>query len=255
MSTQQNGTQRDKSAGVRFGSERHALRSEDAPLVTGRGKFTDDLDIAGQVHAAFARATVAHAIIRKIDVADATRMPGVVAVITGRDLAADNIGGIAPVASFNGRDGKPMFHATMPVLAAERVRYVGEAVAIVIAQTAYQAQDAAEAIDVQFDQLAAAPNVERAMAKDALAIWPDAPGNIALDWEDGDGAAVDAAFVRAAHIERVRLIDTRLAPSAMEPRAAIASFDVHAQRYTLIAPTQGVAVVRKVLAESCSKFL
>ena len=113
-------------------------------------------------------------------------MPGVVAVITGRDLAADNIGGIPPVASFNGRDGKPMFQATMPVLAAERVRYVGEAVAIVIAETAHQAQDAAEAIDVQFDQLAAAPNVERAMAKDALAIWPDAPGNIALDWEDGD---------------------------------------------------------------------
>jgi carbon-monoxide dehydrogenase large subunit len=253
MSAQVKGTLTDKSAGSRFGSEQHALRSEDAPLVTGRGKFTDDLDVAGQVHAAFARATVAHAIIRKIDVAGATRMPGVVAVITGRDLAADNIGDIAPVASFNGRDGKPMFHATVPVLAAERVRYVGEAVAIVIAQTAYQAQDAAEAIEVQFDQLAAAPNVERAMAKDALAIWPDARGNIALDWEDGDDAAVVAAFVRAAHIERVRLIDTRLAPSAMEPRAAIASFDVHAQRYTLIAPTQGVAVVRKVLAESVFK--
>ena len=245
--------QKDNSAGFRFGSERHALRSEDAPLVTGRGKFTDDLDMAGQVHAAFVRATVAHAIIRKVDVARAIMMPGVVAVITGRDLAADNIGGIAPVASFNGRDGNPMFHATMPVLAAERVRYVGEAVAIVIAETAYQAQDAAEAIDVQFDQLAVAPNVERAMAKDAVAIWPDAPGNIALDWEDGDAAAVDAAFARAAHIERVRLIDTRLAPSAMEPRAAIASFDVHAQRYTLIAPTQGVAVLRKVLAESVFK--
>ena len=113
-----------------------------------------------------------------------------------------------------------------------------------------QAQDAAEAVDVQFDQLVAAPNVERAMAKDALAIWPDAPGNIALDWEDGDAVAVDAAFARAAHIERVKLIDTRVAPSAMEPRAAIASFDVHAQRYILIAPTQGVAVVRKILAEN-----
>src|SRR5262249_39433884 len=111
----------------------------------------------------------------------------------------------------------------------------------------------AEAIDVQFDQLAAAPDVERALAKDALAIWPDAPGNIALDWEDGDAAAVDAAFARAAHIERVRLIDTRLAPSAMEPRAAIASFDVRDQRYTLIASTQGVAVVRKVLAENVFK--
>ena len=253
MSAQRNGTQKADGAGFRFGSGRHAIRSEDVPLVTGRGKFTDDLDIAGQAHAAFVRATVAHAIIRKVDVAAAMRMPGVIAVITGRDLAADNIGGIPPVVSFNGRDGKPMFQATMPVLAAERVRYVGEAVAIVIAETAHQAQDAAEAVEVQFDQLAAAPDVERAMAKDAPAIWPDAPGNIALDWEDGDAAAVDAAFARAAHIERVRLIDTRLAPSAMEPRAAIASFDAQAQRYTLIAPTQGVAVVRKVLAESVFK--
>jgi len=254
MSAQQNGTQKaNNGAGFRFGSAHHGIRSEDVPLVTGRGKFTDDLGIAGQVHAAFVRARVAHAIIRKADVARAITMPGVIAAITGRDLAADNIGGIPPVASFNGRDGNPMFHATMPVLAAERVRYVGEAVAIVIAETAYQAQDAAEAIDVQFDQLAAAPDVERALAKDALAIWPDAPGNIALDWEDGDAAAVDAAFARAAHIERVRLIDTRLAPSAMEPRAAIASFDVRDQRYTLIASTQGVAVVRKVLAENVFK--
>jgi len=250
MSAQRSATQDANSADFRYGSERHALRSEDAPLVTGRGKFTDDLDMADKVHAAFVRATVAHAIIRKVDVAGAIKMPGVVAIITGRDLAADKIGGIAPVASFNGRDGNPMFHATMPVLVAERVRYVGEAIAIVIAETAYQAQDAAEAVDVQFDQLAAAPNVERAMAKDAPVIWPDAPGNIALDWEFGDAAAVDAALARAAHIERVRLIDTRVAPSAMEPRAAIASFDAHSQRYTLIAPTQGVAVVRKVLAEN-----
>ena len=250
MSAQRSATQDANGPDFRFGSERDAIRSEDAPLVTGRGKFTDDLDMTGKMHAAFVRATVAHAIIREVDVADAIKMPGVVAIITGSDLAADNIGGIPPVASFNGRDGNPMFHATMPVLAAERVRYVGEAIAIVIAETAYQAQDAAEAVDVQFDQLAAAPDVERAMAKDAPAIWPDAPENIALDWEFGDAAAVDAAFARAAHIERVRLIDTRIAPSAMEPRAAIANFDVQSQRYTLIAPTQGVAVVRKVLAEN-----
>jgi len=230
MRAQRSGTQKTDGVGFRFGSGRHTIRSEDLPLVAGQGKFTDDLDIAGQVHAAFVRATVAHAIIRKVDVAAAMRMTGVVAVITGRDLATDNIGGIPPLVSFNGRDGKPMFRATMPVLPSERVRYVGEAVAMVIAETAYQAQDAAEAVDVQFDQLVAAPNVERALAKDALAIWPDAPGNIALDWEDGDAVAVDAAFARATHIERVKLIDTRVAPSAMEPRAAIASFDVHAQR-------------------------
>lgn len=250
MSAQRTETGNVDGSDLRFGGGHHAIRSEDVPLVTGRGKFTDDLDMAGQAHAAFVRATVAHAVIRKVDVASALNMPGVLAVITGRDLVADNIGGIPPVASFNGRDGKPMFQARMPVLAAERVRYVGEAVAIVIAETAHQAQDAAEAVEVEFDHLAAASDVERALAKDAPAIWPGAPANIALHWEDGDAAAVDAAFDRAAHIEQVKLIDTRLAPSAMEPRAAIASFDPQTQRYTLIAPTQGVAVVRKILAEN-----
>ena len=250
MGTQQSRTQKAAEVGNRFGGGKDAIRSEDRLLVTGGGKFTNDVNIAGQVHAAFVRAPVAHAIIRKVDVVAALKMPGVVAVITGRDLAADNIGGIPPVVAFNGRDGKPMFRATMPVLPAERVRYVGEAVAMVIAETALQAQDAAEAVAVQFDQLVAAPNVESAMAKDSPAIWSDAPGNIALDWEDGDAVAVDAAFARAAHIELVRLADTRVAPSAMEPRAAIASFDAQSQRYTLIAPTQGVAVVRKILSEN-----
>ena len=241
-------------AGLRFGSGHHAIRSEDAPLVTGAGKFTDDIDLPAQAHAAFVRSAVAHATIRTVDVASATKMPGVLAVVTGRDLAADSVGAIPPVASFTGRDGRPMFRAEMPVLAAERVRYVGEPIAIVIAETVHQAQDAAEAVEVDFDQLPAASDVARAMAPDAPAIWPDAPGNIALDWEDGDAAAVDAAFARAAHVERVRLVDTRLAPSAMEPRAAIASFDASSQRYTLIAPTQGVAVVRKILAEGVFKI-
>ena len=238
-----------RESGLRFGSIRSTIRGEDAPLATGAGKFTDDINLPGQTYAAFVRGSVAHALIRSVDVATAAGMPGVVAVIAGRDLAADGIGSVPPVASFNGRDGKPMYQARMPVLAADRIRYVGEAIAIVVAETLDQALDAAEAVDVQLDQLPAVSNVERSMAPGAPAIWPDAPGNVALDWEDGDGAAVDAAFNRAAHVERVKLADTRLAPSAMEPRAAIASFDAQSQRYTLIAPTQGVAVVRKLLAE------
>jgi aerobic carbon-monoxide dehydrogenase large subunit len=242
------------ASGLRFGGGRGAIRSEDAPLVTGAGKFTDDINLPGQACAAFVRASLAHAAIRAVEVASAVRMPGVLAVITGRDLAAENIGGIPPVASFNGRDGKPMYQACMPVLAADRVRYVGEAVAIVIAETVDQALDAAEMVEVRLDQLPAASDVRRSMAPDAPAIWPDAPGNIALDWEDGDRAAVDAAFSRAAHVERVKLADTRLAPSAMEPRAAVASFDAQTRRYTLMAPTQGVAVVRKLLAEAVFKI-
>jgi carbon-monoxide dehydrogenase large subunit len=235
----------DTLPGLRFGSSEHRVRSEDEPLVTGRGRFTDDIVLPGQAHAAFVRAPIAHAKVRAIEFAAAARMPGVIAIITGRE----QIGAIPPVASSVGRSGEPMFHARMPVLAADRVRYVGEAIAIVIAETLDQALDAAEAVDVAFDQLPAVCDVERALAPGAPAIWAEAPHNVALDWEGGDAAAVDAAFARAAHIERVRLIDTRLAPSAMEPRAAIASFDAQSQRYTLIAPTQGVAVVRKLLAE------
>ena len=245
----------DPTRGVdlRFGSAQGTVRSEDVPLVTGQGRFTDDVVVAGQAHAAFVRAPVAHAHIRSVDTAAASRMPGVIGVITGRELVADDIGTIAPVAIFTGRNGQPMFTTGMPVLAAERVRYVGEPVAVVIAETLAQALDAAEKVEVGYDHLPAVSDVVRAMAANAPQVWAEAPGNIALDWEDGDAAAVDAAFARAKHIERVRLVDTRLAPCAMEPRAAIASFDEPTQRYTLIAPTQGVAVVRKVLAESVFK--
>jgi carbon-monoxide dehydrogenase large subunit len=251
--------QRDEILGtggatLRFGNQHRSVRSEDEPLLVGRGRFTDDVAIPDQAYAAFVRATVAHAAIHSVDATLAIRMPGVIAVITGRDLAKEGIGSIPPVASFNGRGGKPMLQAAMPVLAAERVRYVGEAVALVIAKTAIQASDAAESVKVELDAMPAAADVERATADGAPQIWPGAPGNIALDWEDGDKAAVDAAFAGAAHVARVRLIDTRLAPSAMEPRAAIASFDAQSGRYTLVAPTQGVAIVRKVLAEGVFKI-
>ena len=243
-----------RNAGLRFGSARDTLRSEDIPLVTGQGRFTDDLVVAGQAHAAFVRAAVAHAGIRSVETGAASRMPGVVAVITGRDLATEGIGAIAPVAIFNGRDGRPMFTTRMPVLAVERVRFVGEPIAIVVAETLAQALDAAEKVEVDYDHLPAVADVAGAMAAGAPLVWPEAPGNIALDWEDGDAAAVEAAFARAAHIERLRLFDTRLAVAAMEPRAAIASFDAQTERYTLFAPTQGVAIVRKVLAENVFKL-
>ena len=249
MSAQKNPNQQTESSGIRFGSSREGIRSEDAPLLTGQGHFTDDLNVKGQAYAAFVRASVGHAAIRKVGTDAAKNMPGVIAIITGRDLEADGIGQIPPVASFNGRDGRPMIQAPMPVLAVGRVRYVGEAIAVVIAETEALAQDAAESVEIELDLLPAASNVERALAKGAPAICDAAPGNVVLDWEDGDSAAVDAAFSRAAHVERVRLADTRLAPSAMEPRAAIASYDTASGRYTLVAPTQGVAVVRKVLAE------
>jgi len=237
------------TSSTRYGSDRQTLRSEDPPLVTGRGRFTDDVNVDGQAHAVFVRAPVAHADIRRVDVAAASAMPGVVGVFTGRDLADDGLGSIPPIASATGRDGKPMNTASMPVLALDRMRFSGEPVAIVVAETLAEALDAAEAVIIERDELPAVPDVESAIAAGAPTLWPQVPGNIALDWADGDEAAVDAAFARAAHVERVRLADTRLAPSAMEPRAAIGQWDGASGRYTLIAGTQGVAVVRKLLAE------
>jgi carbon-monoxide dehydrogenase large subunit len=238
---------------LRFGTDRDALRSEDEPLVAGRGRFTDDVDLPGQAHAIFVRAEVGHGTLAGVDARRARALPGVLAVLTGRDLVDAGLGAIPPLASFPGRGGAPMFGAAMPPLAVGRVRYVGEPVALVVAETVHAARDAADLVRVDVAELPAAPDVERALAPGAPVLWAEAPGNVAFDWTDGDAAAVEAAFARAAHVERVRLADTRLAPSAMEPRAALGHWDAATGRYTLIASTQGVAVVRRLLAEHVFK--
>ena len=232
----------------RFGSSRGAPRSEDDPLLAGRGRFTDDLKTAQHARAAFVRSPMGHATIRAVDAKAAARMPGVLAILAGADLA---LGAIPPGVLLPGRDGKPMFATAMPVLATDRVRYVGEPVALVVAETLSQALDAADAVQVEYGELPAVSTVARALAKGAPALYDAAPGNVALDWEHGDAAAVDAAFGSAAHRIAVRLEDTRVAPSALEPRAASAAWD--GKRYTLTVSTQGVALVRKVLAENVFK--
>ena len=234
---------------TRFGSDQGALRSEDEPLITGHGRFTDDLCAPDQAYAVFVRSQVGHADIRNVDTAEARDMPGVLGIFTGKDLVADGLGPIPPVASALGRDGTPMFVAAMPVLAFDRIRYVGEPVAVVIARTSALAQDAAERVRVDFEEISSASTVERAIADEAAAIHAQRRGNVALDWTDGNVDAVEAAFAKAAHIQHVKLADTRLAPVAMEPRAGIGLWDDVKQRYTLVASTQGVAIVRKLLAE------
>jgi len=238
---------------LRFGSSRGAPRSEDDPLLAGRGRFTDDLKSASHARAAFLRSPLGHARIRRVDAATAAKMPGVLAVLTGAELAREGLGAIPAAVLLPGRDGKPMFATAMPALAHERVRYVGEPVALVVAQSLPQALDAADAVQVDYEDLPAVSDVERALAPGAPLVYDAAPGNVALDWEHGDRAAVDAAFEAAAHKVAVRLADTRVAPSALEPRAATAAFDAKTQRYTLTASTQGVALVRKVLAEAVLK--
>lgn len=234
---------------MKFGGAQPApARVEDRALLTGQGRYTDDLRLDGQAHAAFARAPLAHARILRIDTAVAEAMPGVLGVFTGARLRDAGLGAIDTFVRMPGRNGEPMFAPGIPVLAIDRVRYVGEPVVMVVAETALQALDAAEAVDVEYDELPAVVSIERALASEAPSVWEDAPGNVALDWAHGDSGAVDAAMARAAHVVRVRLLDPPVAPTALEPRAAIASWED--ERYTLLAPTQGVSVVRKALAES-----
>ncbi len=234
---------------LRFGAS--PARSEDDPLISGRGRFTDDLKMQGHARAAFVRSAMGHAKLRGVDAKAAAKMPGVLAVLTGADLAREGLGAIPPGVLLPGKDGKPMFATAMPALAHERVRYVGEPVALVVAETLPQALDAVDAVQVDYEELPAVSSVARALAKGAPALYEAAPGNIALDWEHGDAAAVDAAFKAAARKVAVRLEDTRVAPTALEPRAASAAWD--GKRHTLTVSTQGVALVRKVLAESVFK--
>ena len=218
-------------------------------LVRGQGCFTSDLHIRGQCFATFLRSPMAHARIISIRTDLARALPGVKAVYTGADLVRDGLGGIGPVVVFNGRDGQPMKQAPIPVLAHERVLHVGEAVAMVVADTAEHAELAAEAVQVEWDPLPAVVDPELALQPGVLSLHQNAPGNLALDWADGDAARCDAAFAQAHHVQEVALDDPPMTACAMEPKAAIGMWDPETQRWTLVASTQGVMLVRKQLAE------
>ena len=180
------------STDLRYGSNRGVPRSEDEPLLAGRGRFTDDLRPADAAAAVFVRSPYGHAAIRALDTVAALKLPGVLAVITGADLAGAGMGPIPPAVLLPGRGGKQMVGPAMPALAQERVRYAGEPVALVVAQTAAQALDASEAIEVDYEELPAVSDLERAGEPGAPLLHPQAEGNLALDWEHGDAAAVDA---------------------------------------------------------------
>ena len=235
---------------LRFGAGRAGDRDELRTLVTGAGNYTSDIDRVGQLHACFVRSNEAHARIRGIDATRALALPGVHAVITGSDLEAAGIGVIPPLAIFNGRDGKPMFQAGIPPLAYGTVRHVGEALALVVADNMQVAIDGAGLVAVELLALPVVGNIDAALAAGAPSVWPALPGNIALDWEDGDAEASERAFAGAFHVETVELDDPPLTACTLEPRSALAQWDAAEERYTLIASTQGVMVVRKLLAEN-----
>jgi len=221
---------------------RSIKRREDPRLITGRGRFTDDIRLPGTLHAVFVRSPHAHARIRGIDVSAARGHPGVVAVYTGRDLAD---GGVNPIPTGWLLEGlKP---GERRALAVDRVRYVGEAVAVVIADSPYTARDAAELVEVDYEPLPAVAEVEAAAAPGAPTLYDDAPENVAFRWTIGDRAATDAAFDGAAHVVRQRLVNQRLVAHAMEPRACLASFDPSTEDLTLWVTSQNPHVHRLIM--------
>ncbi len=233
---------------VRIGQGR--VRVEDANLLTGRGRFVDDLALPGQLRAWFARSPYAHASVGRIEVDAAARAPGVVAVVTAPDLLGDGVGALHEAAAMSDRDGRPPVDARRPILAHERVRHVGEAVAAVIADTTDHARDAAELLEVEYAELPVAVGEGDAPGSDAPPIWEQAPRNIALEWEGGDEEATSRAFDSAHHVARVTLVVNRVSAACMETRGALAQYDPREDRYTLYVPSQGVNHVRSQVAQA-----
>ena len=222
-------------------------RHEDRRLITGAGRFTADVDLPGQLHAAMVRSDRAHARILSLDVAEARRAEGVVAVLTAADVDAAGFKPLPIGGALKGADGEPQRTAPMPVLAGERVRFVGQPIAMVIAGSALQARDAAERVEVAYEELPLAATVDAALAADAPQLHESVPGNLALVFEDGDEDAVDQAFSRAAKVSTLRIRSQRLVGSPLELRACVAAHDPERGVTVIHTPTQGMLGMRASL--------
>ena len=223
-------------------------RKEDFRFITGHGQYTDDIVQPRQTHAYFLRSPHAHARIDRIDSAEAQAMPGVLAVLTGTELAADKLGHLVCGWMIHSKDGSPMKMAPHPAIAADVGRYAGEPVAIVVAETLEEARDAAEKITVDYTELPAVVDAAAAQSDDAPQLHEEAPNNTIFAWHLGDGAATDAALRSAKHITTLELRNNRLAPNAIEPRAAIAEYHHGHGSFTLWYTTQNPHVARLVLS-------
>jgi carbon-monoxide dehydrogenase large subunit len=237
----------------KFGVGQPVRRKEDDTLVRGKGKYTDDFNLPRQAYAFIVRSSHAHGIIRKIDTSVAKSMPGVLGVWNGTDLAAADYGPFTCALPLKNRDGTPLLQTNRTALMTDRVRYVGDPVAFVVAETLAQARDAAEAVEVDIDPLPAVTDPEDAAKPGAPQLYDHIPNNVALDYHYGDAAKVEAAFASAAHVTKLDIVNTRVAVVAMEPRAALASYDKASERFTIQVPTQGVAANRINLAKNILK--
>ena len=239
---------------LKFGIGQPVTRSEDPRHLTGGGNYTDDNNLENQLFARFVRSQVAHGVLESIEISEAISMPGVVAVYTGADLSADGIGNIPSSLPLKNRDGTPYVVPPRSGLAIDRVRHVGDPIAVVIAKTASQAQEAAEAITPNISPLPVVIDAEKAIKPEAPQLHEEATNNICLDFFVGDEDAVEKAFSEADHITKLRIDNTRVVVNAMEPRSVIGEYDAENHKFTVHMPTQGVMGVKGTLSKSIFKI-
>jgi carbon-monoxide dehydrogenase large subunit len=221
-----------------FGAGQGLRRVEDRRLLTGEGRYNDDINQSDQAVMVLVRSPYAHAEILAIDAIEALAAPGVVAVYSAQDLQAEGIGDIPCVAPVPGKAGGETIQPPHPVLARDRVRHVGDPVAAVVAESLSQARDAAELVMVDYEELPSNTDLAAAHAPGTPLIWDQAPSNLSVDYELGDQAATDAAFAEAATISRIDLVNNRVIVCSMEPRGAIGEYDVETERFTLTTGSQ-----------------
>lgn len=229
----------EKSIGQRV------LRKEDLRFITGKGRYTDDINLRGQTYGYFVRSNVAHATISSIDTREAESVPGIVAVLTGQQLADDGLGTLPCGWMVHSKDGSEMKQPAHPIMASSTVNYLGEPVAIVVGETYQAAKDAAEMVAVNYDELDAV--VDLGSAQESTQLYPEVPNNTAFDWELGDKEATFAAIENAHHVTRFSLKNNRLIPNAIEPRAAIGDFNTGTEELTLYTTSQNPHVARLIL--------
>jgi carbon-monoxide dehydrogenase large subunit len=232
---------------AKFGLSQSVRRVEDPRLLTGRGRYTDDIAMPGQAFGVVLRSPHAHARIASLDVSAAKPVPGVLAVITGADMKAAGLGELPCMIPLKSRDGTPRANTPRLALATDTVRHVGDPVAFVVGETLQAARDGAEAIMVEYDVLPASTDLATAHEAGAALVWPEGKSNICFDWEAGDRAKTDAAFAKAAHVTRLTVVNNRVVVASMEARAAVAAWD--GDRLTMHTNTQGSWQVRNMLAD------
>ncbi len=241
---------------MKFGIGQPMRRHEDLRLITGRGRYTDDMTLPQMTRAFVLRAPMAHATIKRIDAAAARRMPGVLLVASGEDVHAAGLGDIPCTLPLTNRDGTQRHDTPRPALALGKVRHVGQPVALVVAETLAAARDAAEAIEVEYEALPAVTDAKDAIGPGAPLLFDHIPGNIVFDWDNdmGDAKATAAAFAKAARVVSLDVVNNRLVVNSMEPRNAIAEYDPASGRSILYTATQGPHFVRDPLAEIVLKL-